>query len=84
MDLRKNLKSVTFKEEYEKARLQLAIGQATRKIAKQKSLSVRTLAEKMNASPAQVERLFNDKNVTMDTLTKFAIATGKTLSIHFE
>lgn len=83
-DLKKNLKSPSFKEEYQKARLQIAIGQAARAIAKQNNLSVRGLAEKMQASPAQVERLFTDKNVTIDTLAKFAAATGKTVSVHFK
>ncbi len=83
-DLKKRLKSPIFKEEYERARLQLAIGKEARKIAREKKMTVRHLAQKMHASPAQVERLFNDQNVTLDTLAKFAVATGKTVSVEFK
>lgn len=83
-DLQKKLKKPEFRKEYEAARLHLAVGQAARKIAEKKSLSVRLLAKKMQASPAQVERLFQDKNVTLDTLAKFAVATGKSVHIDFK
>lgn len=82
-DMDKKLKDPEFKREYEKARLQLAIGSMVRRISQQKKLSIRALAKKMHASPAQIERLFADKNVSLDTLAKFAAATGKTVSVKF-
>src|SRR5687768_12297750 len=76
-DLKERLKSKSFKEKFEKQRLKVAVGQMVRRIAKEKKLSIRDLASRMDSSVSQVQRLFEDKNVSVSTLTKFAAATGK-------
>lgn len=71
----------SFNREFVKARLNLSLGAMIRRIMKHKKLSIRALAKKMKSSVSQVQRLLNDENVNIETLTKFAAATGKKLSI---
>ena len=60
----------------EQMRLKLAVGRMVRRIAKQKKLTIRALAKRMGGSISQIQRLMNDENVNLDTLSKFAVATG--------
>ena len=80
--LNEELKDPEFKREFEKARLRIAVGAMVRRIAKQKKLSVRILAKKMRSSPSQVQRLLEDRNISLDTLAKFAAATGKEITVN--
>lgn len=79
--LKKELKNPEFKEEYEKVRMHLSIGKKVRKIAKREGLTVRSLAEKMDTSISQVNRLMTDANVSLETLSRFAAATGSKLNV---
>ncbi len=79
--LKKEMKQPVFKEEFEKIRLQLSVGNKARKIVQKKGLSIRALAKKMATSISQVTRLMNDENVSLDTLSRFAAATGVKLNV---
>jgi len=83
-DLKKRLKDEKFKTKFEKQRLKVSIGQMVKRIAKEKKLSIRQLAEKMHSSVSQIQRLIEDRNVSLETLVKFANATGKKLEIKFK
>lgn len=79
--LKVRLKKKSFKDKFEKERLNVSVGQMVQRIAKKNNLSIRALAKKMGSSLSQVQRLMEDKNVTLNTLKKFADATGKKLEI---
>ena len=82
--IRGELKDANFRRAYEKARLDLEVGEMVRHITKQKKLSIRQLAKKMNTDASLVRRLMENKNVTLSTLAKFSAATGKKIQIYFE
>lgn len=82
--LDEKLKNPSFRKAFERARLNLAISAMVRRIMKHKNLSVRALAKRMKSSISQVQRLLDDENVSLDTLNKFAEATGKKLSIEIK
>lgn len=82
--LKEEFKDPKIKKGAEEMRLKLAVGRMVRNIAKQQRLSIRLIAKKMGGSLSQVQRLMNDENVNLDTLTKFAIATGKKLYIEMK
>lgn len=79
--LKEELKDPAFRREFEKAVAEIRIGQMVRRIVKQKKLSIRGLAKRMQTSISQVQRLMNDANVSVEALARFAAATGKKLSI---
>lgn len=79
--LKKELKASVFREQFDKVRLQLAIGDKARQIALKKGLSIRVLARRMETSVSQVTRLMNDKNISLETLSRFAAATGAKLNV---
>lgn len=82
--LKEELKDPAFRREFEKARLNLTVGATVRRIMKHHKLSVRALAKRMQSSVSQVQRLLDDENVSLETLAKFAAATGKKLSVEIE
>lgn len=82
--LAEQLKSPAFRREFEKARLNLSVGATVRRIMRHHKLSVRALAKRMQSSVSQVQRLLDDENVSLETLAKFAAATGKKLSVEIE
>ena len=82
--LKEEFKDPEIKKEAEAIRLGLEIGQMIKRIIKQQKLSFRTLAQKMGGSLLQVQRLINNDNVNLNSLSKFAIATGKTLRVHIQ
>ena len=79
--LKRELKDPAFRREFEKASAEIKIWQMVRRIVKQKKLSIRQLAERMQTSVSQVQRLMSDANVSLESLARFAAAIGKKLSI---
>ncbi len=79
--LRKEYKKPNIRRGAEKMRVQLAVGRMIRRVLKQQKMSLRELARRMGGSISQAQRLLNDDNVNLETLTKFAMATGKDLKI---
>lgn len=55
-----------------------------RRILKHKKMSLRALAKKMDSSVSQVQRLIQDDNVSLDTLARFAAATGSNVSVQIK
>lgn len=82
--LKEELKEPELRREFEKATAEIMIGQMVRRIVKQKRLSIRQLAKRMKSSISQVQRLMNNANVSVDALARFAVATGKKLSIQLK
>ena len=82
--LQDELRDPDFRREFEKVTAELMIGQAVRRIAKQKRLSIRQLAKRMKTSVSQVQRLMSNANVSIDSLARFAAATGKRLLIELK
>lgn len=82
--LKEEFKNPRIKKGAEEMRLKLAVGRMVRRIAKQQRLSFRALAKRMGGSISQIQRLMSDENVNLDTLTKFAVATGKKLHIELK
>lgn len=77
------LRSDSFRKKFEATRLKIALGMRARGIARNMRLSVRQLAKRMDSSASQVQRLLENKNVSIATLVKFAAATGRRLEIEF-
>lgn len=82
--LKEELKDPVFRREFEKAATEIKIGQMVRRIVKQSKLSMRQLAKRMGTSLSQLQRLMNDENVSLESLARFAAATGKRLSINLK
>ena len=82
--LKTKLTHEEFKREYEKARLNIAIGETVKRILKEQKLSIRKLAKEMKSSASQVQRLLDDQNISFDTLAKFAAATGTKIEINIK
>lgn len=82
--LRKDIKDPDFCRQFEKTTAKLMVGQEVRRIAKEKSLTIRQLAKLMQTSISQVQRLMNNANVSIDALVRFAAATGKRLLIELK
>lgn len=82
--LKVKLKDDSFRRKFEKARLEISVGQMVRRIMKHRKLTVRQLATKAGISKEQVQRLKADKNVSLDTLAKVAAATDKKVVIDFK
>lgn len=78
------LKNPSFRKEFEKVRLNLSVSAMVRRIMQHQRLSLRALAKRMQSSISQVQRLLNDENVSLETLAKFATATGKKLFINLK
>ena len=82
--LQERLKNPSFRREFEKARLNIVVGSMVRRILKHKKMSLRALAKKMDSSVSQVQRLIQDDNVSLDTLARFAAATGSKVSVQIK
>ena len=82
-DIRARLKSKTFRKKFEQQRMKVSVGQMVRRITEEMNFSVRDLAKKMGSSVSQVQRLLEDKNVSVGTLIRFANATDRKLEIKF-
>jgi len=82
--LQEKLKSPSFRRGFEKARLNIVVGSMVRRILKHKKMSLRALAKKMDSSVSQVQRLIQDDNVSLDTLARFAAATGSKVSVQIK
>lgn len=78
------LKNDEFRAEYERVRQQITVDVAVKRIMKHQKWTVRTLAKKMGTSLSQVQRLTEGKNVTIDTLSKFAAATNSEFKINLK
>lgn len=83
--LKDKLKDKSFREAYVRARAELELAHAMRTIMAQRKISIRALARRMNSSVSQVQRLMDDriKSFNVDTLVRFAAATGRKLHIEF-
>ena len=82
--LKEEFKNPAIKKGAEQMRLKLLVGQMVRRIVKQQKLSFRSLAKRMGGSISQIQRLMSDENINLDTLAKFAVATGKKLHIEIK
>lgn len=82
--LKEEFRNPDIKKGAEEMRLRLAVGRMVRKITKQQRLSFRSLAKRMGGGISQIQRLMNDENINLDTLAKFAVATGKKLRIELK
>lgn len=78
------LENDEFRLVYERVRQNITVDLAVKRIMAHQNWTVRALAKTMGTSLSQVQRLMEGKNVTIDTLAKFAAATESDLEINLE
>ena len=83
--LHEKLKDKGFREAYLKTRAELDLAREMKSVLVRKKIGLRALARRMRTSISQVQRLTDDqiKSFNVDTLVRFAVATGTKLQIGF-
>ncbi len=82
--LKKQLKDLEFKKQYEAYGKQLEIAYQILKLRKKKKLSQLQLAQKIGTKQSNIARIeAGQQNFSIDTLEKIADALGSQLSVHF-
>lgn len=83
--LHEKMKNEDFRESYLKTRAELDLAREMKSILARKKIGLRALARRMHTSVSQAQRLTDDrvKSFNLDTLVRFAVATGTKLQIGF-
>lgn len=83
--LHEKLKNKEFQKAYLKTRAELDLAREMKLILMRKKIGLRALARRMRTSISQAQRLTDEhiKSFNVDTLVRFAVATGTKLQIGF-